>query len=1404
MKRPLDGARISTKLVAAVMVIAVSSFAALALSLQRGANAALLSANSDALEALRTSRSQNVERYLRLERATTGAIARALLPRTVMARMSLLVHQALASGTKENIGSQPDYLRLQSDIHKQASGLLPGFGWEDLVLLDTTGTIVYSARTEIPVGTNVVSSDAIGTGLRKAFALGLRSSGDTVGFVDFSPYGPRGHPAAFFSAPIFADTGGSRLGVVVVRITNGDVNAIMTNHTGLRLTGETYLVGPDRLMRTDSRFTTEQTLLRREVNTEAVRRALRGESGVITQLDYRGVPVLSAYAPLDLGDVRWAALAESDLSEVVVPARTLGVRALWIFVATSIVGGILLVGTLRAVVLRPIAILAEAARTVEDGSLETEVPVSSADELGQLGRTFNSMVRSVSTQISERRAAHDRLARQEEEFRALVSNVSGVVYRCLPQSPWNMLFLSDQVLALTGHDAASFLGDNPVRTFLEIVHPDDREHVTLEVARAVDERRQYALQYRLVDRQGRIHYVLDQGRATYAQNGQAIDLFGTIFDESERRLAEDALAVERRKLEEILNTTPAGVAIMIDGVYQLVNPTFRELLGDVGDRASADLDADTLSHVHDRLLAGETVQDLQFSTTGPTGEPLVFMGSFYNIEYQRRAGILMWVVDITPLKDIEAALQQAKLGAEAAAQAKSDFLANISHEIRTPMNAILGMTHLALQTTLTPAQRDYLVKAHAAADSLLGIVDSVLDFSKIEAGRLELEEVEFSLDDVLEGVAMVTAQRAEQKGLELLVQCDANVPMTLRGDPLRLGQIFTNLVSNAVKFADRGEIIVAAATERTGDDDVTLRFSVTDCGIGMTPDQADRLFQPFSQGDTSTTRKYGGTGLGLSISKRLAEMMNGRMWVDSEPGRGSRFSFTADFGVVRAPSTEEQQPGDLAGLRVLVVDDNTVAREILQQIVEALGFEVTVAPSGYEALGELAGARRHRPIELIILDWRMPGMDGLQTVERIRADRDAYGSPRVILVSAYGQPHAAQRSGADIHGFVSKPVTSSTLFDTILRVFGKGVARENRTRTPFDLEHAYRLRGAHVLLVEDNEINQQLARELLESAGLAVTVVGDGQQARDAVWASRFDAILMDVQMPVMDGYEATRRIRSDSADGASVPIIAMTAHALVGDAQKSLAAGMNDHITKPIDPAVLLGTLLRWIERAPSASDDAVSAPSVADEPRGDAEVSLPSAIAGIDIASGLARAGGNVRLYRDVLRQFHQDFASGAIAIREAVVVGRWDDAAWLAHRAAGVAGNIGAMHVHAAAAAVEDNIRIGRTEAASTAAEVLVLRLGEVIDSLATMADAASRDAAEAPTLTAESRAATKARFLVDLRAAASAADQERLEELVAGDHGLAPDDARAFRELVADLDFDAIRAMAHRLGTTLPDQ
>jgi signal transduction histidine kinase/DNA-binding response OmpR family regulator/HPt (histidine-containing phosphotransfer) domain-containing protein len=653
-------------------------------------------------------------------------------------------------------------------------------------------------------------------------------------------------------------------------------------------------------------------------------------------------------------------------------------------------------------------------------------------------------------------------------------------------------------------------------------------------------------------------------------------------------------------------------------------------------------------------------------------------------------------------KRMEEELRAAKQLAEAGTLAKSEFLANMSHEIRTPMNGIIAATDLLLGQSFPERARHFLKIIHNCAHSLLGIINDILDFSKIEAGKLSLEKAPFRLDDVLERVSEVFASSAAAKGIELVIDVDPNAPKALIGDALRLQQVFTNLVSNAVKFTDRGQVVIRAIredspTQATAEGPqeapIGLTFSVKDTGVGIAPSARQRLFQSFSQLDGTHTRKYGGTGLGLYICKQLVELMEGVIWVESVPGQGSTFSFTCRF--LRQSDADEPVltlPEALSLHRVLLVDDCSESRSVLEQMLGGLGLEVVPVSSGEEALERLnAQDGQIAPVHLVILDWLMPGIDGIETARVIREERGL--DLPIIMITAFSEERIkrdAFRKG--INAFLAKPVSSATLYHAILDAFGRQATGDGRPSKPPATEltlYKNQLRGLRVLLVEDNLTNQEIVQAVLEDAGMTVAHAANGKAAVSLIEAQGFDVVLMDVQMPEMDGYEATQAIRNLALPIRTVPIIAMTAHAMKGDEERCLAAGMNGYVPKPITQDRLFRTLWRWTNgnrgyRSSGAETAPRQQPAIAPPPP--AADSLPESLPGLDIGAAMASLKLDPAVFRNILMKFVETSRGGQTRMHTALERRDAEALRCLAHSLKGAAGQIGAKVVEEAAQNLE----------------------------------------------------------------------------------------------------------------------
>ena len=843
--------------------------------------------------------------------------------------------------------------------------------------------------------------------------------------------------------------------------------------------------------------------------------------------------------------------------------------------------------------------------------------------------------------------------------------------------------------------------------------PKDRADTVVALERKVVESGEVII----LESESTLHRSDDGGPTVYRlmkfpvrdRDGTITGVGTALTDITDQKRAEQELAQQKAILETTLETMGQGIT-MFDEKLDVItaNSKFMELLQFPKERFPPGTNlreffrynaergeygpGDAEEQVQSRLDLARKFEAHHFERTRPDGMVIDVRGN----PLPDRRGFVTTYSDVTQQKLAERALLEAKLAAEEANKAKSSFLANMSHEIRTPLNAIIGLTGLALKTDLTEQQEDYLTKVDMSSHTLLGLINDILDFSKIEAGKLEIETVAFRLDEVMDNLAAMMTARAGSKPIEILYHMAPDLPRNLRGDPLRLGQVLINLTANAIKFTEKGEVVVKATAAETSGRTTRFRFEVSDSGIGMSQDQVKKLFQPFTQADISTTRRFGGTGLGLAISHSLVAMMGGKIGVESTEGKGSTFWFTVEMEVL--PDTGAVRPAsapNLHGVRVLVVDDNDTARAIFTETLKTSGLDVTAVEGGRAALSKLkraAGTKGGHPYDVALIDWQMPEMDGIEVARRIRALDGPAAKTAIILVTSQDEEILRKgASGIDVSGVLTKPLNASFLFDAVARaIAGGNFTPNNPVPATSPGKAVKRIAGMQVLLAEDNEINQQVAREILNQAGVVVDIADNGRAAVEMAAEKSYDAILMDLQMPVMDGYEATRRIRAVAAHK-DLPIIAMTAHAMASERDKCLALGMNDHVTKPVDPDHLYGVLATWNKKR-SAKKPAPSTKAPVKKkqaPVTDADA-LPDQIVGINMAEARAMMRGNDAILRRLLGDFHAKYMDQAEKIADFLAAGDLESAERTTHSLKGVSGNIRAERVYLAAKALDDQLR------------------------------------------------------------------------------------------------------------------
>ncbi len=939
----------------------------------------------------------------------------------------------------------------------------------------------------------------------------------------------------------------------------------------------------------------------------------------------------------------------------------------------------------------------EATQRFSNGETTVRTGMRGKDELACVGQALDSMFQRVNDNQKKLQDSEASLNRAQE-----IAHLGNWEW----EIEAGTLRWSDEIFRIFGWVPQSFEPD--YEHFMNVIHPEDREKVQDAVALAIgDEGADYRVEHRIVLEDRSIRYIQENGHVSRDADGKAIGMIGTVLDITERVKAEEELELFQLMIEK--SADPVFL-IDIDDDFRMayVNEAAVRHFGVSRDEIlqwhipdwDPNFSYDQLPAHHASMLdhPGMTIESLH-RVKG--GELVPVEISLNPIRYRGRNCHFGYFKNISGRKEVERELNLAKEQAEEATRTKSEFLANMSHEIRTPMNAIINLSYLLQEEVQLPARTlDYIKKIEVSANHLLGIINDILDFSKIEAGKLTLERAPFSLYQMLDSLSTVIGYRVVDKNIEVLFRIHPQVPNYLYGDVLRITQILTNLVSNAVKFTDEGEVVLSVQPGEQSAGRAGVEFIVTDTGRGMSDEEQHRLFQAFSQADSSISRKYGGTGLGLVITQRLVEMMGGTVSVESHKGRGSRFRVSLKLEINQEQSTQAINEGypDLSKLRVLVADDNETAREVFRENLSSFGVKTELFASASELLEHLQeqSSEGGMPCDAVILDWKMPGIDGAEAARVIRNELKLESQPKILLCTAYGAGAAIdQVEQGVIDATLSKPFSPSSLLDSLVDMMGFNVPPRLRSSTGLDdalKEQLERRKGAHILVVEDNDINQEIARQLLQRVGMQVTVAALASEAFTALEEQKFDLIFMDIQMPEMDGLEATRHIRRFEKF-ACLPIVAMTAHAMERDRQLSLAAGMNDHLTKPINPSELYHAVVSWI--APGI-DDTMQGDEAEEDTMIEKLISANS-IPGINFEQGLSKLGGNHVLYRQLLTKFRQRNLHSDNDIATAIADNRFDEARELVHAVKGVAGNLGAEQLFLVAQKLEQALLASQDEAA-----------------------------------------------------------------------------------------------------------
>ncbi|MDT3282511.1 PAS domain S-box protein [Shewanella scandinavica] len=889
--------------------------------------------------------------------------------------------------------------------------------------------------------------------------------------------------------------------------------------------------------------------------------------------------------------------------------------------------------------------------------------------------------------ITESKFAIGQLEASRLQLTNITESIPCTVYQLLWHSPTDrrFTFLSGAAMKMLGLHRDDLISNFDI--IAERIFDEERPDVVLALSGKSEDRFQWIREFRYRHPNGSIRW-MEAGASGHVEEDGAITWNGYVMDITQRKSIEQELALSEAHFKALFDGATIGI----------VNVDVKGVILDCNDQFCADMARSRESlrntaifevlSAQDKLIAKEQFKELvggkidhyrgERSFIRPSGAPLwmtVNVSALLDAQGQFESAVIS-MVDMTELKLLSDELLLAKEQADAASKAKGDFLANMSHEIRTPMNAIIGMSQLCLQTELEQKQKNYVEKIERASQSLLSIINDILDFSKIEAGKLDIESVPFQLDTMLEDLSDMFSEKAAHKQIELLFAVAPNVPRYLLGDSLRLGQVLINLMNNAIKFTERGEVLLSLSLVEQQDDDVVLRFSVRDSGIGLTEQQQAKLFKSFTQADTSTTRKYGGTGLGLAICKQLVELMGGNIGVESQFGHGSTFYFTVKLQISEGQKLVLEQ--ELEGMSVLVVDDNATARDIMRTTLESMGFRVDTVRSGEEAINRCL----LQTYEVALIDWKMPNMDGLETARQIQLQ--AKSQPKILMVSAHANHEfITQIEQLALAGYISKPISASRMLDGIMNAIGReGILPVRRRTEELAPQLLLPLQGKRILLVEDNEMNLEVASEFLEQVGIILSIATNGQIALDKLSQQHFDLVLMDCQMPVMDGYQATKAIRK-RPELANLPVVAMTANAMAGDRDMCLRAGMNDHIAKPIEVNVLYQTLLKYLGSSSGisaairaeASTRLTSSSTQGEVSNGADQTVLlkwpehPE----LDIDRGLQLVQHSTRLYQRIFDRFVSSQRNVVEQVRKAIAANQVEDAVRIAHTLKGLAGNL-----------------------------------------------------------------------------------------------------------------------------------
>ncbi len=1090
----------------------------------------------------------------------------------------------------------PRYKSIAKQYEKDIGFFLTANNFYDLLLIDARGNILFSEREDLSLGTNIFTGKYSDTLFGKACRYTFHK--DIPMFSGLEKYEPSGDQISGFLVTVIFDENKNKLGLAAVQFHGAIIDKIIQSTSGLDQQGEIYLINEDLNMVSSSRMNdlselfshveTEQTLHWKEDHVQNACPLIDVEAPSV-YIGRHGAKVLGLHKNIEVFG-RHLAIITEILEQVAFKDAIMQKNT-----AISILGLTALLVVLVAFIaarriIRPITELSNATKRVIAGNMDQKILVDSDNEIGELAENFRSM-------IAEIENANRTLRKSEERFRGIVSSMADWVWEINAKGEYT--FCSEKIENVLGYSPAEVIGKTP----FDFMAPEEAEKISEIFKQIIAEKKPVKdLENWNISKDGKKMCILTNGVPILNETGDLLGFRGVDTDITEQKKIQEKIREDSNNFKNVYYNSFSPIST-IDGdrfidcntaLVKMLNARSKDdVLNTHPSELSPEMQPDGVSSFDKAnemisIAFEKGFNNFEWTHKKITGEEFPVDVSLTRINFKNRPVLHCFWKDLSKEKMMIDNLSRAKKEALAASRAKSEFLANMSHEIRTPMNGVIGMTDLLFDTDLDEIQLQYAKTIKSSGESLLTLINDILDFSKIDAGKLDIEEIDFDLRNLMDDFAAAMSLRTEEKGLELTCFTSPDLPDYFKGDPGRIKQILTNLTGNAIKFTKKGEISIVCRLEKKLQDSYELYFSVKDTGIGIPKKNQEKLFEEFTQADSSITRKFGGTGLGLTISKKLAELMHGKIGIDSEEGKGSTFWFT----IALKKSEKKSNPvetGDLSKAKILAIDDNTTNLKIIGALLSSWNIEHKLAKSGPEGIDMLHKAKQDNEyFDIAILDMQMPDMDGIQVAKAIKSNPELKDIHLVLFTSMATRGDAGRSKKIGFSAFLTKPIRQSDLYDCLAQLMGIPIEKTSMETTQLITHHSISEANRakiKLLLVEDNFINRKVATAILKKLGFYTDIAVDGLDALKKLKSTNYDLVFMDLQMPTMGGLEATEKIRDSRSNvlNHNIPIIAMTANAMKGDREKCLKAGMDDYLTKPIKAEKVLKALNKWLQKSPA-----------------------------------------------------------------------------------------------------------------------------------------------------------------------------------------------------------------------------